>query len=354
MNTSELSQEQLSSRSQAMSPMIYMSILAMSLEEQGINPRPMLEVVGVNEKQLSQADAKVAAEKMGHFAMLAENAIPDSDFWFAYGEKLTIATHGTLGHALMACQNLGQVLSFFTRYYHIQIPTLNIQRMDDECFVILSFARDHVLAMVMRYGVEVIYSALYTNLKILLNQISFPVTFCFDTPEPDLKTLASYHKHLGSDLQFACEIPQIKIAKSNLEHPIVFSNPLMQRYYAEQCEQQLKKLLEPQDALTTVQRLLKATPGYFPSMEQVATQMHISERTLRRKLEQQKISYREILDEVKKEQVIELLQNGRVSVEYIASLMDYSDPANFRRAFKKWTGFSPAAYRKQQKNKLLP
>ena len=352
MKSSEILQDKLSPRAQLLSPMIYMSILDLCLEERGIDTRKMLEKVGVDQRLLNQAEAKVASEKMAHFAVMAENAIPDPDFWFSYGEKLTIATHGTLGHALMACQNLGQVLGFFTRYYHIQIPTLNIQRMDDEHFVILSFARDDVLAKVMRFGVEVIYSALYTNLKILLNQISFPVTFCFDSPEPNLKTLASYHKHLGADLQFACEIPQIKVAKSYLKHPIVFSNPLMQRYYAEQCELQLKKLLEPQDTVTTVMRLLKVTPGYFPSMAQVASQMNISERTLRRKLEQQTTSYREILDEVKKEQVLDLLKNAQVSIEHIASLMDYSDQANFRRAFKKWTGYSPAEYRKQQRNNL--
>jgi AraC-like DNA-binding protein len=247
----------------------------------------------------------------------------------------------------MACQNLGQVLNFFTRYYYIQIPTLNIQRADDAQSVILTFARDEVPGSVMRYGIEVIFSALYTNLKILLNDITFPVSFCFDIAEPDLNARSSYRKYLGSDIQFNSDIPKIKFPKSHLNKPIVFSNPLMQRYYAKECERQLNSLLLPQDTVTSVHRLLTATPGYFPTMEQIALQMHVSERTLRRKLDQQGTSYREILDDIRKEQVKALLENSQASIEHIAALMNYSDPANFRRAFKKWMQLSPAAYRKQ-------
>ena len=328
-----------------LTPMVYLSILVLCVEEEGLDPKPMLRAIGVDATELGQPEGKIAADKMAEFVVLAERLIPEPEFWFLYGEKLTIATHGTLGYALMACQNLGQVLSFFTRYYHIQIPTLSIQSWDDDEFIILDFERNRVLPSNIGYDNEVIYSALYTNLKILLNNINFPVIFCFESDKPNLKYLASYHKHLGENIQFGCAISQIKFAKKHLQHPIVFSNPLMRSYYEEQCKQQLNRLLLSEDPIITVRQLLTATPGYFPVIGKVASLMNISERTLRRRLKQKNTSYREILDDTKLQQVIDLLKNTSLSIEHIAELMSYSDPANFRRAFKKWTSISPAMYR---------
>ena len=75
--------------------------------------------------------------------------------------------------------------------------------------------------------------------------------------------------------------------------------------------------------------------------------MHMTERTLRRKLSEEGTRYREILDDVKCQLAIRYLQSSSLKQESIANLLGYSDSRNFRRAFKRWTRKSPAAYRKR-------
>jgi AraC-like DNA-binding protein len=59
-------------------------------------------------------------------------------------------------------------------------------------------------------------------------------------------------------------------------------------------------------------------------------------------------SYQRILDEVRKEMAIEYLRNSNLPIEEIAALVGYSDPSNFRKAFRRWTGRAPSYYREDR------
>lgn len=83
-----------------------------------------------------------------------------------------------------------------------------------------------------------------------------------------------------------------------------------------------------------------------PTLEGVASQLHLSPRTLRRHLKEQGTNFQTIFNNVRKEMAIGLLKETRLSVEEISSQLNFSDTANFRNAFKRWTGMSPGAFRK--------
>ena len=90
--------------------------------------------------------------------------------------------------------------------------------------------------------------------------------------------------------------------------------------------------------------LLK-TPGYFPDIENTATKFHMSSRTLRRRLKAHGTSYKEILTSVRKHLAIKYLRDTHLSTTEIAERVGFRDTANFRHAFKKWTGKTPSTYR---------
>lgn len=81
-----------------------------------------------------------------------------------------------------------------------------------------------------------------------------------------------------------------------------------------------------------------------PTAAEVATALHMSERTLRRKLEAEGTSVRDLLDDVRKERAVAWLEEGRTTIDEIAFRLGFSGASAFRRAFKRWTGSSPAAF----------
>ena len=77
----------------------------------------------------------------------------------------------------------------------------------------------------------------------------------------------------------------------------------------------------------------------------MADRLSIHPRALRRRLEAEGTSYRDLLAEVRARLAIEYLRQTAMTNEEIASRLGYSDAANFRHAFARWTGKSPSEFR---------
>ena len=83
----------------------------------------------------------------------------------------------------------------------------------------------------------------------------------------------------------------------------------------------------------------------FPSLAVVARMVQLAPRTLHRRLVEEGTSFRLLLEEVRHRRACEHLRAGGLSIEELAYALGYADPANFRRAFKRWEGVAPSLYR---------
>ncbi|MEH6551317.1 MAG: AraC family transcriptional regulator [Pseudomonadales bacterium] len=83
----------------------------------------------------------------------------------------------------------------------------------------------------------------------------------------------------------------------------------------------------------------------LPDIGRLASMLHMSERTLRRKLQQENTLFSKLRDRIKRDAAIGLLTQHRHSVEQVAAAVGFSESASFIRAFKSWTGVTPAIYR---------
>jgi len=89
---------------------------------------------------------------------------------------------------------------------------------------------------------------------------------------------------------------------------------------------------------------LHSTP---PSLEKIAAELHTTAQTIRRKLKKNNTSYQEIKDQLRQDSAINFLCNSSMAINDIASRLGFSEPSTFHRAFKKWTGTTPGAYRRE-------
>jgi len=95
-----------------------------------------------------------------------------------------------------------------------------------------------------------------------------------------------------------------------------------------------------------VYRLLTQVPGQFDDMEAISAKLNTTSRTLRRKLQAEGTSYQGILAEVRCQLAKEYLRTTRLSTEDIADVLGFSDAANFRHAFRRWTGKPTSEFRR--------
>lgn len=119
-----------------------------------------------------------------------------------------------------------------------------------------------------------------------------------------------------------------------------------------QCENMLAQLKpSPKNYIYYIQKMMLSSSLSELSESNIAAALFMSKRTLARKLASDGTSFREIRDSILSKQASHYLLESELSIETIATLLNYHDSANFRRAFKRWFNMSPRDYRlNNQKN----
>lgn len=135
----------------------------------------------------------------------------------------------------------------------------------------------------------------------------------------------------------------IDIPVDALQAPCRFPDPVAYRLAITE----LRRILERRSAAVTVtesvRRLLEENPGY--GSHKVAERLGVSTSTLKRRLEDERATFRDVRQSLLRERAIIRLLDASLTTSQIAKELGYSDTANFSHAFKRWTGQSPSAFR---------
>jgi AraC-like DNA-binding protein len=118
------------------------------------------------------------------------------------------------------------------------------------------------------------------------------------------------------------------------------------RLAREQCERELA-LVDLQPTFDTrVRGLVLSEEGGYRSLAEVAEELRISPRTLKRRLAEHGTNFSDLRERLQREYALLLLRSTKLSLEIVAERVGYSDGTNFTRAFRRWMGTTPAAYRR--------
>jgi AraC-like DNA-binding protein len=132
---------------------------------------------------------------------------------------------------------------------------------------------------------------------------------------------------------------------SILDYRLATSDPAALQLAREQCERALETLGFDGRIVARVRAAIPKADGGFRSLDEVATKLTVSTRTLKRKLAAAGTAFSTLVDHARLERARRLLESSRLTVDAIADSLGYSDTANFTRAFRRWTGTTPAAFR---------
>lgn len=266
----------------------------------------------------------------------------DPGFGIAYGMRLNLASHGILGYALMSSRNGDQLLSLLTRYAALAMPNLRLTRVvAGKRMLLVCETEQGILPQL--FLTELVLTTLISGARALFNRRIPGAELWLSFPSPPH---ADRYAALKLPVRFAQPYSALVCQRTFLDMEISSANPVMAEIGARQCDDLLEQMQSRSGIAQQIRRSLLRALGDFPTQAEMAKHLHVSARTLRRRLEQEGTNYRQIVDEVRFELAKRYLQTSELSVGQIAGLLAYEDPANFRRAFKRWSGSSAQDWRR--------
>jgi AraC-like DNA-binding protein len=324
-------------------PAIYLHTLAELLRSIGVDEQSLMLRVGLDPSRMKSTDLRVSLSQASEFVTRAiiESGEPGLGVMLAREMKLPL--HGALGVAVMSSRTLQDALELMTRYLLLRAPHLEISHRhegDNEIFTIFSrvdLGPLHGFIMdAMLYGCAVMGSQL-TGGAVPGGEIRRR------GPEPNY--FRRFSAELPSRVLYDCPEDAFVIPSQDLELPIRFTDDQLAEVSRAQCEEALHHITEDAGFACRVRRVIETSYPFPPKLARVAGTLFVSERTLKRRLQEEEASFQNLVDQVRLDRAGELLANTSMTLSQIADALGYADAANFTRAFKRWTGSSPSQFR---------
>ena len=154
-----------------------------------------------------------------------------------------------------------------------------------------------------------------------------------------------YERFLECPVTFDAPACELHFDARILGRPTQLAHKLTSTLMQAACERLIGQAKSSAGLSGQVYRILMAAPERPLTLQAVATAVQTHERTLRRKLASEGTSFGEIVDDVRASLSLEYLRHTKMRTDDIAAAVGFSDAANFRRAFRRWTGKPPSAFR---------
>lgn len=169
----------------------------------------------------------------------------------------------------------------------------------------------------------------------------------FSCSAPDNRQ--EYHQFFGAPVHFDQPKSRIAFRASYLKLAIIRDEKALKHFLRGAPANILLRYSHDQGYTAGVRhRLLCVGPDNWPSFEAIALDMNLSPATLRRRLKNEGQSFGAIRDDIRLAEAQRLLRDSTRSVSEIATQLGYTEPSAFHRAFNKWTGMTPLAFRHQE------
>ena len=312
------------------------------LGQQGIAREQALADARITIAQLDPAGGMLSTAQDARLLANAVRLTGNPGLGYALGLDSNIAQHGILGYALMSCDTLHKALEYWAGFLCLRTSSFEMRLSEDGPFVDLHIrdltpwhpmracAQDRLVAMTLRLCQQVAQEPL-ADVELQL-------------PGAAPAYYASYRERLVP-VRFGMPACVLRFRRATLDRPLPTASPVALRLLGQQCERERSRLGRPEDIVVRVKDLLEQQIDAPPSVEDVAEAFCMSTRTLKRRLQRHGFSFRAILDEVRKREVMRHIRESGSCIEAIASRVGYADSANLARAFRRWTGETPGAYR---------
>jgi len=309
----------------------------------GVDAEELLDGLGLTEAQLEAPHARISLPTLRTLTERARTLTGEPGLGFYLGLQKRLSMYGYPGFAAMHAATVRENIELWVRYLPAVSTGLSLELQVDAGLATLRI-REHVdLGEVHDVGVFSLLVGMRQMMGALTGRGTGQMRVDLPFAKPDY---FDRFAHLLPDAHFDQPELRMSFPARALDVPLVMPDRAALNLAREACERALLELGFDRKLSTRVKRQLSDCDT-LPSIEEVARALGVSTRTLKRKLAAEALTFSEALEAERRERALRFLRVSELSLEQIAQRLGYSTLANFARAFRRWTGQTPARYRRQ-------
>lgn len=320
-------------------------LIAETLKSYGVDYRKLFREAGMDPAHLSDQNARFDFLSVTRLWDLALERTQDPCFGLVTVNHWHPTSLHALGFSWMASPSLKEALERLQRYIRIvnNAAAVDISNRN-------SVTRVSIYSSAGPYQASI--ASMDASLAVLVHMCRLnygrelnPVKVSTMRPQPSPTCHDRLQAFFSAPIEFSSDENALYFNNSVVEKHLPASNIDLARANDKLIDEYLSHLDGTSIGIRTRARITELLPSGSVSEEKIASLLNLSVRSMQRKLKEEGVSFKELLNQTRQELAEQYIENSRLSINEITYLLEFSDPANFSRAFKRWHGVSPSQYR---------
>lgn len=306
------------------------------LNDWGFTSEQVLYGTELTKEEIQQVSFRATPDQYHTIINNMINLTGNPALGIVFGSEFKISYLGVLGYAVLSSSNLRQSREVLARYHILNDQILNAVVTINNDLWRVDIAEVFPLHELIAFAIED-YTSRVVNVATYLTNKPFPILkmhLTYSRPED----MTAYDSKFNCPMFFDQPRNQLFFSTDCLENPITLANESVFHLCEQQCQVLAHKIENSSLLSVKIRDTLAKSPGEFPSLDELSCRININQRTIRRKLMNEGLTYKQILESWRRDLALQYLENTSMAPKEIGYILGYSNVSNFRRAFKNWTG----------------
>lgn len=329
-------------------PVMYALLILDVARDLGAETADVLARAGIPASLVDDPAGRLSANQAATLLLSAIKVTGEPGFGYEIALRSTASSHGIMGYGLLSSSTIRGAIELGVDYLGLLLPMLAMELReegDPEGDGVASIVVTETVPL--RETRRAVFDLFLVGLARLGPGLSEhrarldEIEMWFDDEE---RPYFSRYRDKLPTARFGMGSNQIRFPVTHLNLGPNTANPVTARMVEDQCRRELEELGFAGDLVEQVRALLMSGATAF-NLESAARAMHLSARTLRRRLTEHGTTFQQLVGVIRRAESTRLLRTTSLSLDQLADRLGYSDTSNFARAFQKWTGMTPGTFR---------
>jgi len=312
------------------------------LESYEVDPLPLFQQAHLEPALIKDMSARISQSTLDNLWFSVARAIDDPCFGLKLGKFWHPSYMHALGYSWLASSSLRTALQRLVRFIHIVNQGVIFELTEKDELVSVDWINPSPVAG-DGWRADGVMSILTRMCRANYGENLDPAAIYFKHSEP--ARAGDYFEYFRCPVLFDSKVDRLVLPKHVADKQLPSANPLMAQIHDNEMTKYLAKLNAKDIVQRTKATIIEILPDGGALDANAAESLHMSSRSLQRKLAETGTTYKKLLTEVRRELALKYILNRQLTLTELSYQLGFSQVSAFSRAFKQWTGQSPRTYR---------